>query len=139
MGNREDGVDGRPGEEDAADGERRMTSRSPGAERPGLREHESDRDEAEFIAGNVVGIFDVDDKIELKNPRPDTGDVKESISDAFKHNARLDAEDLSVTTSNGTVTSEGFVGSWAEHDEAVGAAWSAPGVTAVNDDILVAY
>ena len=105
----------------------------------GSAEWQYQRDEAEYIAGNVVGIFDVDDKIQLKNAGPNAGDVKESISDAFKRNARLDAEDLSVRTSNGTVTIEGVVSSWAEHDEAVDAAWSAPGVTAVNDEILVTY
>jgi osmotically-inducible protein OsmY len=33
----------------------------------------------------------------------------------------------------------GTVSSWAEHDEAVAAAWSAPEVTDVDDQILVAY
>jgi hypothetical protein len=33
----------------------------------------------------------------------------------------------------------GPVSSWADHDEAVAAAWAAPGVTRVKDHILVAY
>jgi osmotically-inducible protein OsmY len=33
----------------------------------------------------------------------------------------------------------GTVSSWAEHDEAVAAAWSARGVTAVDDQIMVTY
>jgi osmotically-inducible protein OsmY len=37
------------------------------------------------------------------------------------------------------VTLAGAVGSWAEHDEAVAAAWSAPGVTVVDDRGVVAY
>jgi osmotically-inducible protein OsmY len=37
------------------------------------------------------------------------------------------------------VTLVATVSSWAEHDEAVAAAWSAPGVTEVDDQILVAY
>jgi osmotically-inducible protein OsmY len=34
---------------------------------------------------------------------------------------------------------KGDVSSWAEHDEAVDAAWLAPGVTHVDDQIRIAY
>jgi osmotically-inducible protein OsmY len=57
-----------------------------------------------------------------------------------KRNAKLDAGDLSVTTaSGGDVTIEGTVSSWAEHDQAIAAAWAAPGVTKVHDRMAVAY
>jgi osmotically-inducible protein OsmY len=98
-----------------------------------------ERDEAEFVASNIVGTLDVFDEIELDYPTPNTGDVKESIKKAFKRNAALDADDLRLSTSNGTVTVKGKVSSWAEHDEAIDAAWAAPGVTSVNDDLTVAY
>jgi len=97
------------------------------------------RDEAEFVASNIVGALDVFDDIELKHPEPSAGDVQESIGKAFKRNAALDAEDLHISTSNGTVTVKGTVGSWAEHDEAMDAAWAAPGVTSVHDDLTVVY
>ena len=97
------------------------------------------RDEADFVASNIVGTLDVFDEIEIEHPTPDRGDVKESIKKAFKRNAALDAEDLHVSTDNGTVTVKGTVGSWAEHDEAIDAAWAAPGVTRVRDDLTVAY
>src|SRR6266496_2318061 len=87
------------------------------------------RDEAEFVASNIVGALDVIDEIELNRPTPDAGDVQESIKKAFKRNAKIDADDLYVTTDHGTVTIDGAVGSWAEHDEALDAAWAAPGVT----------
>jgi osmotically-inducible protein OsmY len=105
----------------------------------GTAEWQYQRDEAEFIAGNVPGVIGVDDQIKLNAPTPDAGNVKGSIKDAFKRNARLDADDLTVKTSNGTVTVEGVVSSWDEHDEAITAAWGAPGVTAVKDRILVDY
>jgi osmotically-inducible protein OsmY len=98
-----------------------------------------ERDEAEFVATNIFGVLDVLDEIVLTSPKPNAGDVKESIKGAFKRNAKLDADDLSVTTSNGTVTVEGTVGSWSEHDEAIDAAWAAPGVRRVDDQILVVY
>jgi len=97
------------------------------------------RDEAEFVASNIVGAFDVFDEIELEYPKPHAGDVQESIKKAFKRNAALDADLLDVATSNGSVTLKGTVSSWAEHDEALDAAWAAPGVTLVHDKMTVAY
>ena len=97
------------------------------------------RDEAEYIASNIAGAFDVINEIEINHPKPDAGDVKDSIKKAFKRNASLDAGDLDVATSNGSVTLRGTVRSWSEHDEAVDAAWAAPGVTAVYDDLSVVY
>jgi len=97
------------------------------------------RDEADFVVSNIVGTLDVFDEIELEYPTPDRGDVKESIKKAFKRNAALDAKDLDVSTDNGSVTLKGTVSSWAEHDEAVDAAWAAPGVSTVHDHLTVAY
>jgi osmotically-inducible protein OsmY len=97
------------------------------------------RDEADFVASNIAGAFDVLNEIELEYPTPDRGDVQESIKKAFKRNAALDAEDLHVSTDNGSVTLRGTVSSWAEHDEAIDAAWAAPGVTSVHDHLMVAY
>jgi osmotically-inducible protein OsmY len=97
------------------------------------------RDEAEFVASNIVGALDVFDEVELEYPTPNGGDVKESIKKALKRNAALDADDLRISTDSGTVTVKGTVSSWAEHDEAIDAAWAAPGVTAVHDDLMVAY
>ena len=105
----------------------------------GTAEWQYQRDEAEFVASAVVGVFDVEDEIKLVNTNPKAQDVKASISDAFKRNAKLDADDLSVTTSNGTVTVAGIVNSWSEHDDALEAAWAAPGVTDVDDLIVVEY
>jgi len=97
------------------------------------------RDEAEFIASNIVGAFDVFDEVELVYPTAHADDVQESIKKAFKRNAALDAKDIHVSTSNGSVTLKGTVSSWAEHDEAIDAAWAAPGVMSVHDDMTVAY
>jgi osmotically-inducible protein OsmY len=97
------------------------------------------RDEADFVASNIVGALDVLDEIELECPTPDRADVKESIGKAFKRNAALDADDLHVSTDDGSVTLKGTVSSWAEHDEAIDAAWAAPGVSSVHDHLSVAY
>ena len=81
----------------------------------------------------------VHDEIELVSPGPSADDVQHSIKKAMERNAKLDAKSVSVESSNGTVTLRGTVSSWADHDEAVNAAWAAPGVTNVKDDISVVY
>jgi osmotically-inducible protein OsmY len=98
-----------------------------------------ERDEADFVAANIVGALDVFNEIEIKHPAPSAADVQSSINKAFKRNAAVDSNELSVVTDNGTVTIKGNVRSWAEHDEALDAAWAAPGVTSVRDDMTIAY
>ena len=105
----------------------------------GTADWQYQRDEAEFLAASVPGVYALQNHIRL-TPAPDTGEVKKDISDAFRRNASLDAERLSVqTTSYGRVALVGTVSSWAEHDEALAAAWSDPAVTEVDDQILVTY
>ena len=105
----------------------------------GTADWQYQRDEAELVSSAIVGVMDVEDDIKLSNKGPKASDVKSSIEDAFKRNAKLDADDLSVTTSNGTVTVSGVVNSWSEHDEAIDAAWAAPGVMDVDDLLVVEY
>jgi osmotically-inducible protein OsmY len=105
----------------------------------GTAPYQYERSEAQLVAGNVPGVARVDDEIELDGPAPKAEDVRHSIKEAFKRNAKLDAETLSVSSSNGTVTVSGVVGSWSEHDAAVEAAWAAPGVRSVEDEIVVDY
>jgi osmotically-inducible protein OsmY len=97
------------------------------------------RDEAESVAGNLLGVMGVLDEVQLVAPGPTAHDVEHSIKKAMERNAKLDAESVSVESSNGTITLRGTVSSWADHDEAVNAAWAAPGVTRVKDHILVSY
>jgi osmotically-inducible protein OsmY len=98
-----------------------------------------ERDEAEFVAGNLLGVLGVENDIYLNGATPSTGDVEKKIKKAFARNAKLDADDLTVSTSDGTVTLGGTVRSWDEHDAAVAAAWAAPGVKVVDDLLTVAY
>jgi len=104
----------------------------------GIADWQYQREEAEYVASNIVGALHVDDDITLK-PHPDLGDVKGAITRAFQRGAKLDADNLSVQISEGMVTLEGTVGSWAEHDEALAAAWSASGVTQVVDHVTVRH
>jgi osmotically-inducible protein OsmY len=97
------------------------------------------RDEAEFVAGNIVGISDVYNEIQLVRPTPEADDVQHAIKNAFTRDAKLDGDSLVVSTRDGTVSLTGTVHSWSERDAAVAAAWAAPGVTSVDDRLTVRY
>lgn len=97
------------------------------------------RDEAEFITANILGVTDIENDIDIVAPTPSAKDVERSITKALTRDAKLDADNVSVKTSNGRATLTGTVRSFAEHDSAVAAAWSAPGITSVDDRIDVFY
>jgi osmotically-inducible protein OsmY len=95
------------------------------------------REAAESRTTNVPGVAGIDNAITLTQT-PDACAAREVITGAFRRNAALDADVLSVETSpGGLVTLSGTVGSWVAHDQALAAAWSAPGVTQVDDRIRV--
>jgi osmotically-inducible protein OsmY len=62
-----------------------------------------------------------------------------AADDAGVRSPNVDADDLHVSTDNGSVTLKDSVSSWAEHDEAIDAAWAAPGATSVHDHLTVAH
>jgi osmotically-inducible protein OsmY len=56
---------------------------------------------------------------------------------ALRRSAELDARRIRVEVKHGTVTLLGRVRSWAEREEAERAAWSSPGTTVVENEIVV--
>ena len=95
------------------------------------------REAAEFRTANVPGVAAIDNVISLTQ-LPNAREAQDAIRGAFRRYAALDADGLTVeTSSDGLVILSGTVSSWAAHDHAVAAAWSAPGVTQVDDRIYV--
>jgi BON domain len=94
----------------------------------GAAKRQYEREEAEFVAGTVGGVTGVENDVELVGPTPSSHDIEHSIKRAIERDAKLDARDVRVATSPGTVTLRGTVRSWAEHDAAVYAASAAPEV-----------
>jgi osmotically-inducible protein OsmY len=96
-------------------------------------------DEATFVAGNILGVTGVDNEILVGGAGRTISGVSDAIQKAFKRDAKIDADNLTVAASDGTVTLSGSVRSWSEHDAALAAAWAGPGVTTVNDRLTVSY
>ena len=97
------------------------------------------REAAESRTAAVPGVAGIGNAIALAEAL-DARAAADAISYAFRRDAMLDPDRLSVETfSGGLVILSGTVSSWAAHDHAVAAAWSAAGVTEVDDRIGVEY
>jgi osmotically-inducible protein OsmY len=94
------------------------------------------RDAAERCVSKLMGVKAVTNDIALK-PAAKWDDVTGKIQDAFERNADIEARRIGVVTHEGKVTLSGSVSSWAERDQAMWAAWSAPGVTSVDNQLSV--
>jgi osmotically-inducible protein OsmY len=105
----------------------------------GTAEYAFQRDEAIDVASTILGVTDVWDEVALTGPPAHADDIEHAIKKAYKRSARLDADALTIETKENKVTLKGTVRSWAEHDDAVDAAWAAPGVREVDDRIAVLY
>jgi osmotically-inducible protein OsmY len=64
-------------------------------------------------------------------------DVSTKIKDALRRAAERDADQVIVDAVDGKVTLSGRVKTYAEREEAERAAWSAPGVSSVDDRIMI--
>ena len=92
---------------------------------------------AENAVRGIKGVKGVINMIALK-PQAEPSQIKNKIMDAFKRNAEVDATRVEVEAHGGEVILKGSVRSWMEREEAERVAWSAPGVTKVEDRIVVA-
>jgi osmotically-inducible protein OsmY len=73
----------------------------------------------------------------LVEPKVQPSELTQKIQDAFKRNAEVDANRIQVEANGSEVVLKGTVRSWIEREEAERVAWSAPGVTRVDDRIVV--
>jgi osmotically-inducible protein OsmY len=94
------------------------------------------KDAAKRAAGKISGVLGVSNLIEVKHA-PSPANVRELIMAAVRRASDADANTIRVEADGGTVKLSGRVHSWHERQVAERAAWSAPGVAWVEDNIAV--
>ena len=102
----------------------------------GQVEWQYQKNTAENAVRRIKGVKGVSNLIVLK-PSAEPTEIKSKIMEAFKRNAELDANSIQVEANGSEVILKGTVRSWVEREEAERVAWSAPGVTRVEDRIVV--
>jgi osmotically-inducible protein OsmY len=85
---------------------------------------------------NLAGVRSVINYINVK-PNIKPSDIKQKISAAFNRSAIIDAQKIEAEVSGTTVTLRGKVRSFAEKEDAENAAWAAPGVKMVVNELEI--
>lgn len=94
------------------------------------------REDAERVVRRLTGVKGVTNLITVK-PRTTASELKRKIEDALVRNAELDAHRITVEIQGSKAILRGTVRAWAEREEAERVAWSAPGITSVDNRITL--
>jgi len=96
------------------------------------------KEDAERLVRRLAGARGVTNVITVKpHARPLSSELKRKIEEALVRSAETDAKRITVEVQGNKVILWGKVRSWAERQEAERMAWSAPGVTEVENGILI--
>jgi len=91
---------------------------------------------AESAVRDLLGVTGVTNRVIVK-PKFTAADVEKKIQEALERQADREAQQIKIEVNGAHVTLSGKVHSWAERKAAQGAAWSAPGVANVINNLLV--
>jgi osmotically-inducible protein OsmY len=99
-------------------------------------EWEYQRRAAEKVVRGLTGVRGLTNKVTIKARVAQPTEIKNRIEQALKRAAEREAEHLTIEVRGSRVLLSGKVRSFAELRNVRGAAWSAPGVTSVDDTEL---
>lgn len=94
------------------------------------------RSAAEADVRKLAGVVGVGNQIKVK-ARASAYDVRQKMKAALDRSAQIEADNIAITTDGSKVTLSGKVHTWYERSLAERTAWSAPGVTQVDDRLTV--
>ena len=103
----------------------------------GAVEWQFERSAAERAVRYLTGVRGVTNLISVQPKKTSPVEVNKKIKEALRRSAEQDADRIVVEAADGNVTLKGRVRSWAERQDAERAAWSAPGVRAVKDELHI--
>lgn len=103
----------------------------------GTVEWNHQKEAAQKAAGRIGGVMGVSNLL-LVRKQTTAFDVRERIIAAFKRSSVIDAYAIDIKVDGDTVKMSGKLHGWNERSNAEKAAWSAPGVTKVEDNIVLA-
>lgn len=102
----------------------------------GVQSH-FERSAAERAVRNLTGVRGISNHITIQGVSVKPDEVVRKIKAALHRSAEFESNNIVVETMDGRVTLRGSVRSWAERMDAERAAWQAPGVTALDDQLVV--
>ena len=95
-----------------------------------------EREAAEAAVRSLRGIVGISNDITVR-PMVDKIEVKNRIEDALERHAQIDAQKVKVETKGTKIILRGKVSSCFERKEAERISWATPGVTEVEDELIV--
>lgn len=95
------------------------------------------KEAAQDAVRRLSGVVGINNRL-IVRPKVGVEDIKARIETALARNSELDANKIRVTVDDKTVRLEGHVRHWRERKACEHTAWAVPGVSHVDNHILIA-
>lgn len=105
----------------------------------GTVDWEYERQAAGKAIENIRGVKGVVNSVRIKEKNVEANEIKKKIKAAFHRHATVDSGNILVSSTGSKVKLSGTVRSWTERKDAEDVAWSMPGVTEVDNELIIEH